>query len=141
MEDKMIINVQFRCDHVVKKKREFEYEEEEDLTNPIGVICFNHAVLLANKGFRIWAEVGDQADECSLCLRPNLYPELLRTEKLDDVVNLIPSVNPSQEDILGYDLDDLGWWKCRTCGKIFHPSRFKDHMKDCVPAPSGQVTT
>jgi hypothetical protein len=166
----MIINVQFVCNHQIKKKREFEYEDEEDLTNPIGIVCFNHAIFLAAQGFHISAEVGDEAEFCSLCLHPELYPDLLRqwTEnpplltihpnrsreelfqelkdltavdgRMQDQITQLKIPNPPQEDILGYDLDNLGWWKCRTCGKTYHPSRFKDHMKECVPAPSGQVT-
>ena len=174
----MIIHVQFVCSHVIPKKREQEWEEDEDLNGtPIGVICFNHALILANKGFKVRAEVGDEAEECPLCLYPELYPEIYpdllkqwtenppawlnpnpllaihlnrsREElfqelkdltavdgRMQDQITDLHIKNPSQQDILGYDLDDLGWWKCRTCGKIYHPSRFQEHMKDCKPSSS-----
>ena len=163
----MIIHVQFVCSHIIPKKREQEWEEDEDLNGtPIGVICFNHALILANKGFKVRAEVGDEAEECPLCLHPELYledfPDLVGEWFKEDPKWFKPGMrlptetstefqirymsdpslfstpephikNPSQQDILGYDLDDLGWWKCRTCGKTYHPSRFQEHMKGCVP--------
>lgn len=76
----MIIQVQFVCDKVVHKEREQEWEDDDDLHPVIGVICFNHAILLVNKGYKVRAEVGDRADECPLCNHPELYlqdlPEL-----------------------------------------------------------------
>jgi hypothetical protein len=179
----MIIQVQFRCDKVVHKEREQEWEDDKDLSPMIGVVCFNHAILLVNKGYKVRAEVGDQADECPLCNHPELYlqdlPELsvpsdpvleklLELQRKDpEWFSNLPSLltspvmksreellqefrtlgaidsrmqeqishikNPPQEDILGYDLDDLGWWKCRSCGKTYHPSKFQEHIKDCVP--------
>lgn len=157
----MIIHIQFVCNKIISKKREFEWEEEEDLNNPIGVICFNHAIFLAAQGFHIRAEVGDQADKCPLCNHPELYldnfpelrlegdesssqflnyhflpptPILVSNSELESKI----TSNPPQEDILGYDIDHIGWWKCRTCGYTYHPSRFKSHMKDCHPKENKQ---